>query len=832
MPKTIPAVFLCLFLSLFLPGCVSKEKPDTVAILTIGHSVIAGPLEKELVADLRFSVRGKKASDPINAASVAVADEAVVFRLSQEPAGAGARLGDTTATSDARGDVATRLSLGNRPGLYQVEARLVNHPDIPPAEITILGGITLGGSEQDGWIGEDLARPISIRIESAPGVFLGPGEGQVRFDLRSGPVGTRLTQEAASIDSEGSASTRVTLGNRSGPGEIGVRIERGIPGVGSLDVFLPVTFLAVDGWSMLSSILGGLALFLFGMRLMSDGLHRTAGDRMRSLLGILTRNRLMAVAAGAGVTALIQSSSASTVMVVGFLNAGLMQLEQAIGIIMGANIGTTLTAQIIAFRLSNIALPAILVGVILTIVARRQLLRNWGGTIIGFGIIFLGMNTMSGALEIVKNSAYMTSLFRNIDFYPDINGWVPFLPFFRSIGIGLAATLLMQSSAATIGVLLVLVESGLIGPFAAFGVLLGDNIGTTVTAVLAAIASGIAARRAACFHVMFNVCGCALMIGLNYVEWPGHRGRPIFMDFVNTFTPGDVFAGQNIPRFLANAHTLFNFSCTILFLPFVTQFATLSRLIIKGGSGSSEMADSRLILEPHLLSTPSLAIQQVWAEVGVMLGKGREAQTEGFRTITSTDTPDWDQVAKNARQLEQETDELQAAITDYLSNIPLTGLSETQSELFPHLIRTVNDAERIGDLGRHLSKLGKRVKKRSLPISPEAIEEMTALTRVVDTTLQLAEKAVTTNADGIETGAGGAALRMKFLEEGKRLEKSAKTMANEFRKSHEKRHALGTCDIRSGVIFIEAVNSLARSTGHAVNVIEAACHSAYKRQEK
>ncbi len=827
-------IFLLFFLAPLLfsaAGCNDDAPSAPTSIRYDGHPVLPGQLQTPLPQELRFSIYGDPISGLIGLKPNPIAGAEVVFDILDQPDGAKAVFDPPETKSDAGGLVRTVFTVGDKPGVYRIAARLKNYPNVRPVNLVVIGGVIIQGANQDGWIGENLDHNLVVRLESAPNVFLGAGKGRVRFDLRNNPGGVTLSRQEGVTSGRGEASTSVHLGMQQGQGEIGITILAGIPGADHVNYYLPVHFFAIDGKSMIIAILGGVALFLFGMRMMSEGLQHVAGDKLRGLLNILTNNRFLAAAAGAGVTALIQSSSTCTVMVVGFVNAGLMRLEQTIGVIMGANIGTTITAQIISLKLSSLALPAITLGVIITIVARRQSTRYWASVIIGFGILFLGMNIMSEKLSELKSSSSMIALFKGLNCLPGPSGYVPVLQFAKAIGIGIISTLILQSSSATIGVLMVIAGAGLIDPYAAFGILLGDNIGTTITAVLAAIGSTTAAKRAACFHVMFNVIGVSIMIILNFVSWPGHVGRPIFLDLVNEFTPGDVFAGENLTRFLANAHTLFNISCTLMFIPFVTPFAALCRLIIKSKPGEDDKeAASRFILEPHLLSTPSLAIQQVWAEVGVMLAKGREAQADGFKALIGTDTPDWDEVAKSARKLEQETDELQAAVTNYLGSIPLTGLNENQSEMFPRMIRTVNDAERIGDLGRHLSKLGKRVRKRSLPFTPEAVADMESMTAIVDQILQLSEKAVAVNADGIETTGGGAVLRRKFLDEGKKLDKAAKAKASELRKSHECRHEAGMCDIRSGVIYMDVVNSLARSAGHALNVIEAACHSVRKRK--
>ncbi|MCC8164904.1 MAG: Na/Pi cotransporter family protein, partial [Planctomycetes bacterium] len=701
-------------------------------------------------------------------------------------------------------------------------------PDLQPVNVTVLGGVSIGGLDQDGRVGRALDRPLTVRLEKAPGEYVAAGEGMVRFTLMNAPEGTSLSATVRRTDEDGTAATDIKLGKTQGRVDVAINILSGLNG-SNTSVLAPIEthFFAIDFISVTISILGGLALFLFGMRMLSESLQFVAGDKLRAMLNLLTTNRFMAVGAGAMITALIQSSSACTVMVVGFVNAGLMKLEQAIGVIMGANIGTTITAQIIALKLSALAMPAIAIGVAILLFSKRRMVQYQASILIGFGILFLGLNLMSAELGQLKNSETVVSLFRGLDAVPGASGYVPLYPFLKAVFYGLIVTLILQSSSATIGLLITVAAAGLIDPFAAFGILLGDNIGTTITALLASIGTSTAAKRAAVFHLTFNVLGCLLMMGLNFIQWPGMHGRPVFMELANRLTSGDVFVGaENLPRFIANAHTLFNLTCTALFISCVPQFARLCRWLVKPSGEDLEVNDARRILEPHLLATPSLALQQVWTEVGIMLEKAREAQNEGYQALIAEPDSDWSSKAREAKNLEKETDELKAAITKYLGGISLTTLNENQSEMFPHLVRTVNDAERVADLGKHLSKLAKRVNKRSLSLTPEAIDDMNAMMALVNELLELAEKTVNINADGIEMSGGGAVLRGKLLDDGYRLAKQAKAKASTLRKNHEAHHEQGLCDIKSGVVFLDVANSLARSAGCAINIIEAACHTA------
>ncbi len=821
-------IMTAVFFLLCISGCGQKENPDPGRLVLTGSNVRAGLLARPLDSEFRFSIYGMGENGPDK--SLPVPNTTIAFRITGMPDGARmAAVSRETTQTDAGGGAVLAFVVGDKPGLYRLQAFLPDYPAIPPVNITVIGGVRVENGGQDGRVGLTLNRPLVVRMESAPGVPVKPDEGIVRFDLRQAPTGSNLSTRVARTDDEGVASTEIRLGENQGAVEVGVTVLSGTPDGTAMIEPMRISFFAIDFWAVAIGMFGGLALFLFGMKMTSESLQFVAGDKLRDLLNLLTTNRYAAVGAGAVVTALIQSSSACTVMVVGFVNAGLMKLEQAIGVIMGANIGTTITAQIISFKLTNLALPAVMVGVGVIFLAKRQTVKSWGSIIVGFGFIFLGMNIMSQNLGELRDSATVVSMFSNLNSMPGPGGYIPLFNFLKAVGVGLIVTLILQSSAATIGLLITVASAGLIDPYAAFGILLGDNIGTTITAILACIGTSATAKRAAVFHVMFNVFGCVLMICLNYVQWPAGSGKPVFMVLANMLTPGDVFrGGENLPRFLANAHTLFNVMCTGLFVSFVPQFARLCRFLVKDDPSDGESDNARRLLEPHLLAMPSLALQQVWTEVGVMLGKARKAQNSGFSALLNAPSSDWNISAREAKTLEKETDELKTAITKYLSGISLTVLNENQSEMFPHLIRTVNDAEKIADLGKHLSKLAKRVNKRSLSITPEAVDDLNGMLALVDEMLELAEKTVNINADGIELSGGGAVLRKKLLGDGKRLDKQAKLKASELRKNYERRHAESVGDIdnvKSSVVFLDVVNSLSRSAACAVNIVEASCHT-------
>lgn len=814
----------CFLLVFLLAGCGDETPPVPHTLTLEGRPVRAAPLASQMEGKIRFRVLGStsaKKAEP-------VPDVPVRIALASIPKGStGTVITAKNTITDAGGAVQVEFTTGNLPGVYEIEASLPDYPDIAPARLSVLGGVRIEGAGQDGWVGTTLAQKLSVTLEQAPGKPVALGDGLVRFMLMKAPEGTHLSQAIAATNTSGTADSELSLGSQQGRIDVAVSIVDGIPDVSTRLEPVHVSFFAIDRWSVITAMLGGVALFLFGMKMMTESLQFVAGDKLRSLLNMLTTNRFMAVGAGTLITMLIQSSTACSVMVVGFVNAGLMQLEQAIGVIMGANIGTTVTAQIISLNVTRAALPAVIIGVTVLLMAKRQRTKYYASIVIGFGLLFLGMLTMSKELGELKESASLVELFAGLDCMPGPGGMVPFWQFVKAIGCGIVATIVLQSSAGTVGLLITVASAGLIDAYAAFGILLGDNIGTTITAFVASIGTTTAARRAGIFHAMFNIIGVTLVVALNYVQYPFGSGRPIFMVIANAVTPGNVFnEGENLPRFLANAHSLFNVGCTFLFVWFVPVFARVCRMLVKDRpDDAADQVDTRRLLEPHLLRVPSVAIQQVWNETGIMLEKAREAVTEGYSALLRSENEDWQQAADEAKTLEEETDEMKRAITSYLGSISLTTLNESQSEMFPHLVRTVNDAERVADLGKHLSKLAKRMNKSSITLTPEAVADMNGMAALVKETLELAEKTVNINADGIEMSGGGAVLRQKLLVQGQQLDKQVRAKASELRKNHEQRHEAGVCDIKSGVVFLDVANSLARAAGSAVNIIEAACHT-------
>ncbi|MBO5905859.1 MAG: Na/Pi cotransporter family protein [Kiritimatiellae bacterium] len=442
------------------------------------------------------------------------------------------------------------------------------------------------------------------------------------------------------------------------------------------------------------TVIGGLAIFVYGMGLMSDGLKEIAGEKLKSALGYMTRNRFFAILAGAGVTALIQSSSATSVMTVGFVNAGLLSLQQAIGVIFGANIGTTITGQIVSFKLDDIALPAVTAGVIGLMIAKRVFSRGIWRTVLGFGLLFFGMTIMSTELKELAAEPGFKKFFELFDCSPT-NGYMPILSVLGAITVGTLCTMLVQSSSATIGITIALANSGVISIWSAIPIVLGDNIGTTITAAFAAIGANANARRTALAHAMFNIIG-TILITLSFfiVINVGNTAAPAFLHAVNALTEGNGLIGENPGRHVAMAHTLFNVTNVIILTAFIPLIAKFCTAIIKE---KATKGDS--ILEPRFLATPEIACIASVRALSDMLRRATTLTQVAVRSALGES-----EITRDILQEREDSiDERQNAIRDYLVGISQHKISSRIATSLPEIMHCVNDAERVSDLAMILN---------------------------------------------------------------------------------------------------------------------------------
>jgi phosphate:Na+ symporter len=521
---------------------------------------------------------------------------------------------------------------------------------------------------------------------------------------------------------------------------------------------------------------------------MGNGLQKAAGDKLRGILKALTSKTWMGVLVGALVTAIIQSSAATTVMSVSFVNAGLMTLTQAIGVIMGANIGTTMTAQLIAFRLSDFALPAIGLGAIIFLFSKRRVYKYFGQIILGFGILFLGMMVMTEAMKPLSTN-------------PSLLRLVAILANRPLLGVlaGIVMTVVIQSSSATIGVLMAAASQGLITFEAALPILFGDNIGTCVTAILAGIGANLSAKRTALAHVLFNVFGTILGLAL----------LPLFSKFVIWLTP---FGG--VSRLLANAHTSFNILNTLVWLPMA---GLLARVVVALYPGEEVIIEhGPKYIDKRMLRTPSAAIQLSVKELVRMARIAQEMVNDSSRALLS-DSPE--SLVKTLHGHEEIVDDLQNEIILYLSTLMAQGsLTQRQSTQVAAMLHVVNDIERVGDHAMNICNFASYRADERIEFSDEAKRELLDLFQRVDAIMSDAVNALETN---------DPALAQDVWEK----EKVIDDIEAGLRDNHFKRLNEGTCMPASAVIYIEVLDNLERLADHAVNLADAVVENTVSQKE-
>ena len=428
----------------------------------------------------------------------------------------------------------------------------------------------------------------------------------------------------------------------------------------------------LDSLALSTGLVGGLALFLFGMDIMTRALKQVAGASMREILARMTSNRFRGLVAGASITAIIQSSSITTVLVVGFISAGLMTTAQSVAVIMGANIGTTITAQILAFKVTALALPVLSLGFFVSAIAKEKVTREYGRIFLGIGMVFFGMAIMSDAMKPLRS-------------------YQPFLDFMLNLDsvllaaiVGAAFTALVQSSSATTGILIVMAGQGLIGLEAAIALALGANIGTCITAQLAAVGRSREALRAAMVHTLFNVAGVLIWVG--FVDQ--------LAGFARGITPAQAGDASMIPRQLANVHTLFNVINALLFIGFTRQITQLVEWLVPDLPEAAEPEFGQKHLDPKLLVVPAIAIDAVRLEILHLGGLVRDMLGAAVPAVTTGSPLDMDRL----RVMDRPVDLLHRDIVGYMRRISLTSLPADQSSLLMGLIKISNDLEHIGDL--------------------------------------------------------------------------------------------------------------------------------------
>ena len=527
---------------------------------------------------------------------------------------------------------------------------------------------------------------------------------------------------------------------------------------------------------LIVDLLGGLGLFLFGMNFMSQGLQKAAGARLRSILEAMTKNKIIAVLFGALFTAIIQSSGATTVMVVSFVNTGIMSLAQSVGIIFGANIGTTITSQLVAFNLTGVAPFILFVGAVFVMFGKKPMLKKVGEVLLGFGALFMGISLMKDAMADLKNYQAVMDALGSMD-----NPIVGIL-------FGTAITVVVQSSSVTVSILLLMASQGLIDLPVCFYVILGCNIGSCTPAVLASLNTKKDAKCAAFIHVMFNVLGMVI-IGILLAF-----GMKYFEAFILRVS------GADVGRCVANADTFFKIFQTIIFLPLSAQFVAMSRRLIPGADQEEKEYQLHYIGKQNIFS-PSTAVVETTQEIERMGKMARENLGLAMEAFFDGD----ENKINRVYEVENQIDFLSKEITDYLVKINQLQLPVVDARRIGALFHVVSDIERIGDHAENMADAAVKSHEENLKFTKKGEKEIREMHQK---TLQILEEAM----EMFTT------LDKKNLSDILELENSIDTMERELQQNHVRRMAKGKCLPMTGILFTDLVTGLERVADHATNI--------------
>ena len=523
---------------------------------------------------------------------------------------------------------------------------------------------------------------------------------------------------------------------------------------------------------------GGLGLFLFGMELMSDSIEKVAGARLRRILEIFTTNRFMGMIVGIIFTGIIQSSSACTVMVVSFVNSGLMNLYQAAGVILGANIGTTITSQLVSFNLSKIAPLILLVGVVVMMFTKKEKVRKVAEVVVGFGILFVGLSTMSQAMANMKNEPQVVNLLMPLK-----------NPFLATL-MGFALTAIIQSSSVTVSIVLLLANQDLLPLPITLYIILGCNIGACATAMLASMTGKKDAKRAALIHLLFNIIGTVII-------------------YIALFVAGDQIVeliksiSADNGRFVANAHTLIKIAQVIMLFPFTGWLVKMTYLIVPGEDQKVGYRESYQLkyIGDKVVFNPATAVVEVVKELERMASLAEENLNRAMNALITLDEEDIEEVY----EVEKNINFLNHAITDYLVKINQTTLPIEDLNSLGALFHVVNDIERIGDHAENVADAARQRKEEGVSISKEAQKELGDMLEMVN---KIIRYAVEMFAKSDET----------HMQEIITLEDQVDEKERELQKKHVERLTKGECSPEAGMIFSDIVSGLERVADHATNI--------------
>lgn len=534
---------------------------------------------------------------------------------------------------------------------------------------------------------------------------------------------------------------------------------------------------------MLFRFIGGLGMFLYGMNVMADGLQRSAGGKMKNLLGFLTKNRFMGILLGAGITAIIQSSSATTVMVVGFVNAGLMNLGQAVGVIMGANIGTTVTAWIVSMSEWGSMLkpeffaPLLIgIGAFMMLFSKKEKAKDVSEILIGFGVLFIGLSFMSGAITPYREAPIFSEAFRVLGSNPILG-----------ILTGLVVTAIIQSSSASVGILQTLAANGVVNWSSAIFITLGQNIGTCVTALLSSLGAHKTAKRAAVIHLLFNVMG-AIIFGIG-----------MFIAF--TVFPDWASSRINSVQ-ISVFHTIFNVANTILLYPFGNWLVKMSGVIVKGEEEEAEEQIELPHLDERIFETPSLAVETAISQVAKM---GELAIEHAKLAFEAVQTGNQKRVDK-AYKMEETMNEYEKQMAEYLAKIRQISLTDHQSLIINNLLYTVSDIERMSDHSDNIAELAETLIKEGAGFSMEAQQGFKEIT---DLTLDAMKASILARKTE----------KMAYVQQVIQIEDEIDDLEEELRAQHIERLAQNQCSASRGVLFLDMLSNIERISDHANNIV-------------
>ncbi len=786
-PDPVRCCGLLVLTALFIFGCSDEQNLLVNQIHVISGSEQCAPAGQEFKQELKIELLGSKTPSSLGSRGKLTPIAGVPIRFKVAP---GSDLTPIPAQtiSDAGGCATVKIIAGKKVGDQYLDI-IPNECVEKTLRIRFVSGVELLGVGQEFQAGSTTS-PVGVKLTDATGnpVVGVPVRFQMLSTIEESHASATINNPIVETNANGIANTPITLGKRTGKYQVGIEIIA--PEQGFLVSSLSKPIFGFNLVGIVATLLGGLSFFLFGMKLMSEGFQKIAGNKMKNLLQFFTRNGITAVLTGTLATAVLQSSSATTVMVIGFINAGLLSLTQSIGIIFGANIGTTITSQIISFNLSGIALPAITLGFI-SMLFKRKKISGCGEAILGFGLVFFGMSMMGSELKSIGEFSSFREAFQQID-CSLVNGWMPPFPVICAIGIGIVATVLIQSSSATMGIILSLACSGLINFYTAVPLMIGTNIGTTVTAMLAATTANRIAKQAAMAHLMFNTFGALLMLILFYVPC-GSTRIPVSLYFINQITPGDAFATipQNIGQHIAMAHTFFNVVVAIVLMPFIQQLAQLCNRLLPIS------VDTRVkvtMLEPNLLSAPPIALRQASTAVKTMVQISWRMVDIAVTRHLLTGTVS----KKRFEQLAQANDrinKMQNEISAYLMQLTHHPLTEQQSRLIPLLMRCAGDAEQIAAHTATIIQLTERLSTSEKKISEEGCKGLKKMWKALNDQ----RKTI------IASLAGDNRKSIKAVQ---KKQRKFNQMLIQYENNHINRLRHGECSMEHGVIFIEVLREL------------------------